>query len=64
MVCDIIMLTFALLWLWVANYKDNIDNAKELFKSSFVDKATCSFSPPEFDAMPNMPPDDNDNDDV
>lgn len=40
MVCDSIMLTLALSWLYVAEYKDDIDNAKELFKSTFVDEAT------------------------
>jgi hypothetical protein len=57
------MLTLALSWLCATRYKDNIDNAKELFKFALVDKATCSFQPPEPDAKTNAPPD-NDNNDV
>ncbi len=60
----------ALPWLCAAGYKDDVDNAKELFKSTFVDKATRSFRPPEPDATPNASLDNNidvqvcDNDDV
>jgi len=53
MVCDLIMLTLALPWLCAAGYKDDIDNAKELFKSAFVDEATCLFWSPEPDTPPN-----------
>jgi hypothetical protein len=60
MICDPVMLTLALPWLCVAGYKDNVDNAKELFKSDLVDEATCSFRPPEPDAMCNVPLDDDD----
>jgi len=55
------MLTLALPWLCAVGYKDNVNNAKELFKSALVDEATCSFQPPEPDAMRNVPLD---NDDV
>ncbi|CAM6073381.1 unnamed protein product, partial [Sphagnum tenellum] len=41
-------------------YKDNVDNAKELFKFALVDEATRSFRPPEPDAMRNVPLDDDD----
>ncbi len=58
MVCDPVMLTLALPWLCVAGYKDDVDNAKELFKFAFNDEATCSFQPPKFDATPNTLPDD------
>jgi hypothetical protein len=61
MVCDLVMLTLALPWLCVADYKDNVDNAKELFKSALIDKATRLFRPPELDATPNTPPDNDDN---
>jgi hypothetical protein len=54
------MLTLALPWLCVAGYKDNVDNAKELFKSVLVDEATHSFWPPELDTMRNVLLDDND----
>jgi len=54
------MLTLALPWLCAAGYKDNVNNAKELFKSTLVDEATCSFQPPELDAMRNVPFDDDD----
>jgi len=43
MVCDLVMLMLALPWLCAVGYKDDIDNAKELFKSAFVDEAMCSF---------------------
>jgi hypothetical protein len=43
MICDPVMLTLALPWLCAAGYKDNVDNAKELFKSALVDEATHSF---------------------
>jgi hypothetical protein len=58
MVCDPVMLTLALPWLCAVGYKDDVDNAKELFKSILVDEATCSFRPPKLDATPNAPPDD------
>jgi hypothetical protein len=61
MVYDLVMLTLTPLWLCASEYKDDVDNAKELFKSAFVDEATCSFQPPEPNATPNAPPD-NDND--
>jgi hypothetical protein len=51
------------LWLCVAEYKDDIDNAKELFISAFVDKATRSFRPPKPNMTPNVLLDD-DNIDV
>jgi len=60
MICDPVMLTLGLTWLCAAGYKDNVDNAKELFKSTLVDEATCSFRPPEPDAMSNVPLDDDD----
>jgi hypothetical protein len=60
MICDPVMLTMALPWLCAAGYKDNVNNAKELFKSAFVDEATRSFQPPEPDAMRNVPHDDDD----
>jgi hypothetical protein len=50
----------ALLWLCATGYKDNVDNAKELFKSVFVDEATCSFRPPKLNITPNARPADND----
>jgi hypothetical protein len=40
--------------------KDNVDNAKELFKSTLVDEATHSFRPPEPNVMRNVPLDDDD----
>jgi hypothetical protein len=52
------MLTLALPWLCAAGYKDNVDNAKELFKFALVNEATRSFQPPELDAMRNVPLDD------
>ncbi len=55
MVCDPIMLTLALSWLCGAGYKDDIDNAKELLKSAFVDEAMCSFRPLKPDSMLNVP---------
>jgi len=55
------MLTLALPWLCVVRYKDNVDNAKELFKSALINEAARSFQPPKPDAMHNVPPD---NDDV
>jgi hypothetical protein len=58
------MLMLALLWLGVVGYKDDIDNAKELFKSTFVDESTHSFQPPEPDVMPTVSPDDDDDIDV
>jgi len=60
MICDLVMLTLALPWLCVVGYKDNVDNAKELFKSALVDEATCSFRPPKLDAMRNVSLDDDD----
>ncbi|CAM6077198.1 unnamed protein product [Sphagnum tenellum] len=60
MICDPVMLTLALPWLCTVGYKDNVDNANELFKSAFVDKATRSFRPPELNTMRNVPLDDND----
>jgi hypothetical protein len=57
MVCDPVMLTLAVLWLCGARYKDDLDNAKELFKSAFVDEAMRSFRPLEPDAMLNASPD-------
>ncbi len=60
MICDLIMLTLALPWLCAAEYKDNVDNAKELFKFALVDEATHSFRPPKPDVMPNVPFDDDD----
>ncbi|CAM6040446.1 unnamed protein product [Sphagnum compactum] len=41
-------------------YKDNVDNAKELFKSALVDEAKRSFRPSEPNAMRNVPLDDDD----
>jgi hypothetical protein len=64
MVCDPVMLTLALPWLCAAEYKDDVDNAKKLFKSALIDEATCSFWPPEPNTMLNMSPNDNDNIDV
>jgi hypothetical protein len=55
---DPVMLTLALSWLCAVGYKDDVDNAKELFKSILVDEATHSFWPPEPDATPNESPDD------
>jgi hypothetical protein len=52
------MLMLALSWLCAIRYKDDVDNAKELFKFAFVDEATRSFQPPELDMMLNMPFDD------
>ncbi|CAM6002938.1 unnamed protein product [Sphagnum balticum] len=46
--------------LVATEYKDNVDNAKELFKSALVDEATRSFRPPEPNAMCNVPLDDDD----
>jgi hypothetical protein len=60
MICDAVMLTLALPWLCAAGYKDNVDNAKELFKFALVDEATCSFRPLEPDAMCNVALDDDD----
>jgi hypothetical protein len=60
MICDPVMLTLALPWLCAAGYKDNVDNAKELFKSALVDEATRSLRPPEPNAMCNVPLDDDD----
>lgn len=60
MVCDPVMLMLALLWLCATRYKDNVDSAKELFKSVFVDEATCSFRPPKLNTTPNARPADND----
>jgi hypothetical protein len=54
------MLTLALPWLCAAGYKDNVDNAKELFKSALVHEATRSFRPPKPDAMCNVPLNDDD----
>jgi hypothetical protein len=59
MVCDLVMLMLALPWLCVVRYKDDVDNAKELFKSALINEATCLFLPPEPNAMPNALPDDN-----
>jgi hypothetical protein len=50
------MLTLALSWLCVAGYKDDVDNAKELFKSAIVDEATRLFKPLKPNATPNAPP--------
>ncbi|CAN5969792.1 unnamed protein product [Sphagnum jensenii] len=48
---------------WDAGY--DVDNAKELFKSAFVDEATHLFRPPELDTTPNATlNNDDDNDDV
>ncbi len=58
MVCDPIMLTLALLWLYAVGYKDNINNAKELFKSTLVDEAMRSFRPPKPNMTPNVLPND------
>ncbi len=55
MVCDPVMLMLALPWLCAVGYKDNVDNAKELFKSALVDEATRLFQPPESNGTPNMP---------
>ncbi len=52
------MLMLALPWLCAIGYKDDVDNAKEFFKSVLVDEATCSFQPPELDMMRNVPFDD------
>lgn len=64
MVCNLVMLMLALPWLCAARYKNDIDNAKELFKSVLVDEAMGSFWQPEPDSMPNMPPDNDGDDDV
>ncbi len=63
MICDLVMLTLALPWLCAAGYKDDVDNAKELFQSVFVDEAMRLFRPHEFDTTHNMSLDDN-NDNV
>ena len=47
-------------WLCAGWYKDDVDNAKELFKSALVDEATRLFQPPEPNATPNTPHDDDD----
>jgi len=60
MICDPIMLTLALPWLCATRYKDNVDNAKELFKSVLVDEATHSFQRPEPNVMCNVPLNDDD----
>ncbi|CAM6002875.1 unnamed protein product [Sphagnum balticum] len=54
MVCDSIMLTLALSWLYVAEYKDDIDNAKS--SSSLLSLTR----PPKHDVMPNVLLDDDD----
>jgi hypothetical protein len=54
MVYDPVILTLTLLWLCGAGYKDDVDNAKELFKFVLVDEATRSFQPPKPEAMRNM----------
>ncbi|CAM6030958.1 unnamed protein product [Sphagnum balticum] len=41
-----------------ARYKDNVNNAKELFKFVLVDKATRLFRRPELNMTPNTLPDD------
>ncbi len=64
MVCDSIMLMLALSWLCAAGYKDDVDNAKKLFKFALVDEATCSFLPLEPDTMFNVSPNDDDDVDV
>ncbi len=58
MVCDAIMLTLAVPWLCAAGYKDDVDNAKELFKLALVDEAMRSFRPPKSNKIPNAPLDD------
>jgi hypothetical protein len=63
MICDSVMFTLAVLWLCVVGYKDNVDNAKELFKSALVNEPTRSFRPPKLDATPNTLLDNN-NDNV
>ncbi len=60
MVCHPVMLTLALPWLCAAKYKDNIDNAKELFKYALNDKAMHSFQQPEPNTMPNVSLNDDD----
>ncbi|CAK9223701.1 unnamed protein product [Sphagnum troendelagicum] len=51
-------------WDHLPKVKD-VDNAKELFKSAFVDEATHLFRPPELDTTLNaMPNNDDDNADV
>ncbi|CAN5967500.1 unnamed protein product [Sphagnum jensenii] len=60
MICNLVMLTQALPWLCAVGYKDNVDNAKELFKSALVDEATRSFQPPKLDMMRNVPFNDDD----
>ncbi len=63
MVCDSVMLMSALPWLCAAGY--DVDDAKELFKSAFVDEGTHLFRPPELDTTPNATPNnDDDNADV
>jgi hypothetical protein len=60
MIYDPVMLTLALPWLCAAGSKDNVDNAKELFKSAFVNEATHSFQPREPNVMHNVALDDDD----
>lgn len=62
MVYNSVMLTLPMSWLCVTGYKDDVDNAKELFKFALVNKATLSFRPPEPDVTSNTLPNDNDND--
>ncbi|CAM6070986.1 unnamed protein product [Sphagnum tenellum] len=64
MVCDLVLLTLALSWLCVTEYKDNVDNGKELFKFVFIDEAMHLFRPPELNIMPNALPDDDNDIDV
>jgi hypothetical protein len=65
MVCDSVMLTLVMLtWLCATGYKDDVDNAKELFKSILVNKAMCLFWPAKLNATPNTLLDDDDDDDV
>ncbi|CAM6008900.1 unnamed protein product [Sphagnum balticum] len=47
-----------------AGYKDDVDNAKELFKSILINKVMRSFQPPEFDMTPNALLDNDDDVDV
>jgi hypothetical protein len=58
------MLTLAMLWLCEVGNKDDVENAKELFKFVLVSEATCSFQPLEPNATPIVPPHANDDVDV
>jgi hypothetical protein len=57
------MFTLPLPWPCAVGYKDDVDNVKELFKSTLVDVTMRSFRLLEADTTPNAPLDDK-NDDV